>query len=96
MLSSALVYLAMLEFKPPHRPRSDVMATVRDLPAVIAAGVRGTHCYRVIFGTAVIFTASVRSWADDGAEKPDMPPMAWHRRTWVVPEQTDEWINDAA
>mmetsp|Transcript_12264 Transcript_12264/g.29926 ORF Transcript_12264/g.29926 Transcript_12264/m.29926 type:complete len:238 (-) Transcript_12264:247-960(-) len=36
MRNRALVYLEMLEFRPPHRPRSEVIATVTDLGAEIA------------------------------------------------------------
>jgi hypothetical protein len=42
MLNSALAFLVMLEFRPPHRPRSEVTATVTPLGAAIA-GQRNKH-----------------------------------------------------
>lgn len=102
MPSTMRVYLAMLEFRPPHRPRSDVTATVAVLAALTAAGGRGGACMRgrahrahVPHAHAAAPMPRPRTHAMARMLLQGRCPRA-HARTRVVAKQLDERVHAPA
>ena len=88
IFSSAFVYFVMLELRPPHRPLSDVTATVVDFPASAPACGHWARLSRCKAGTRPRERRSQPRHLH-------APLLLCAPRTWVVAKEADKRVHDA-